>query len=72
MDSLEAKAGQLTAAFQSLSNTFLNSGFLKGIIDAGTQGIKILDDLTTALTPLGTAGLGTGLLGIQKFIANFA
>lgn len=72
MDSLEAKAGQLTAAFQSLSNTFLNSGFLKGIIDAGTQSIKILDDLTAALTPLGTAGLGTGLLGIQKFIANFA
>lgn len=43
--SLEAKIQSFQAAFQNLSNDFISSDFLKGIIDAGTDVINFIDDL---------------------------
>lgn len=43
MSSLEAKIQQLEAAFQSLSNTILDSNFLKDLVDSGTNSINFLD-----------------------------
>ena len=61
MDSLQAKTAQFDAAFQSLSNTVLDSDLLKFFVDLGTTGVKTFDDLVKAITPLGTLGLGIGL-----------
>ena len=64
MRSLEAKTRQFEAAFQSLSNTVLDSDLLKFFVDLGTTGVKAIDGLVNALTPLGAAGLiGGGILG---------
>ena len=43
MESLEAKLGQLEAAWQSLSNTFLDSEFLGNLIDLLTKFVNVLD-----------------------------
>lgn len=40
MDSLEAKTQQFEAAFQSLSNTVVDSNMLKSIVDLGTTGVS--------------------------------
>lgn len=63
-DSLAAHTAELENAFIQLSNTFLNSDFLKELTDLGTTGVKAVDDLVGALTPLGTlAAVGGGILG---------
>lgn len=45
MDSLEAKTQQFEAAWQELSVTIMNSDFLKGLVDAGTDLLSILNDI---------------------------
>lgn len=68
LESLEAKTQQFEAAWQSLSNTFLNSGLLKGLVDLGTTGVKALEGLVNTIGSLGTIGLGAGLFaGIKNF-----
>lgn len=63
-DSLAAHTAELENAFIRLSDTFLDSDFLKELTDLGTTGIKAVDDLMDALTPLGTlATVGGGILG---------
>lgn len=67
MDSLEAKSAQFQAAFQSLSNTVLNSGLLKFFVDLGTSGVSGLDAIINKigiLTPL------LGGVGIAAFIKD--
>lgn len=67
MDSMQAKTEQFKAAFQSLSDTALNSDLLKFFIDLGTTGVKAFDSLIKAISPLGTIGLGIGLFtGIKN------
>lgn len=68
MDSLEAKTKQFEAAFESLSQTILNSNFLKGIVDSGTDAINIIDsiiDKVGILTPLLSGA------SIATFVKNF-
>lgn len=45
MDSLEAKTKQFEAAWQELSVTIMNSDFLKGLVDAGTDILSVLNDI---------------------------
>ena len=49
MESLEAKTHQFEAAFQSLSNTVVNSDILKSIVDLGTTGVSSLEGIVKAL-----------------------
>ncbi|WP_342759392.1 phage tail tape measure protein [Kineothrix sedimenti] len=77
MDSLEAKTKQFEAAFESLSQTILNSNFLKGIVDSGTGAINIIDsiiDKVGILTPL-LSGIGAVLgakgLGLTIYLSKF-
>ena len=75
MQSLEAKTQQFEAAFQSLSNTILDSDLVKFFVDLGTTGVKAIDGLVNALGGLGTIGLlgGAGLgiknVGINTLVA---
>lgn len=49
LSSLEAKLNQNKAAFQSLSSTVVDSDFLKGSVDLGTDFINILDTIIDKL-----------------------
>lgn len=58
MESLQAKTAQLEAAWQSLSETILNSDFLKGLIDSGTIALNVLDNITSTIGTLNTLLIG--------------
>ena len=67
LESIEAKTQQFEASWQSLSNTFLDSGLVKGFIDFGTGALNILERLIDTVGSLGTIGLGAGLFaGIKN------
>lgn len=67
MESLEAKTQQFEAAFQSLSNTIVDSDMLKDIVDLGTKGVSSLEGIAKALEYINSLGGITnstgGLLG---------
>lgn len=44
-----------------LSNTVVNSDFLKGTIDTGTQALEIFDKVTNSLGVINTAAIGLGI-----------
>lgn len=67
MESLEAKTQSLKAAWEELSNAFLDSDFLKGLVDTGTN---LLSVLTTIIDTVGTlptlVGAVTAALSFNK------
>lgn len=63
LDSIEGKTKKLQSAMQSLAITTINSDFVKGIIDATTAVVKLVDNLG-GLVPVLTAI--SGLLVIIK------
>lgn len=68
-ESLEARLNKLKAAWQSLSQTFLNSDFLKVGMDILTGFVDVLDKLIGLFGSFGTIGLSAGIYG---FIKNFS
>ena len=63
-ESIAGHTEKFKNAFQDLSNSVIDSGLINFFIDLGTTGIKAIDGLINALTPLGTIGLiGGGILG---------
>ena len=65
MESLEAKINQLKAAWQELSQVFMDDGFLKGLVDAGTD---ILSFLTAIIDKIGTLpALITAAVAVMSF-----
>lgn len=65
--SIQASLDRFHVAFQELSTDILNSDFLKGLIDAGTTIIRIIDEIVKHIGVLGTALVG---LGISKTITT--
>lgn len=51
---------------EHLSSTVVESDLIKFFVDLGTTGVKAIDGIVNALTPLGTIGLGAGLLASFK------
>ena len=70
--SVEAHTQSFTNAVQGLADTAVDSGLINFFIDLGTTGVKALDGLMEALTPLDTIGLIGGAFGIGKFVKDFA
>ncbi len=68
-ESLEAKLLKLKATWQSLSQTFMNSDFLKVIIDLVSGLLNIFDKLIGSLGSFGTIGFIAAITGVVK---NFA
>lgn len=66
MDSLEARMSQLKAAWQGLSQTFMNSDFLKTGISFITELVSLLDKLIDKFGTLGTIGFGASIFGLFK------
>lgn len=74
VDSMQGRLNQLTAAFQSFSNTFLETDMVKGVISALTGLLDTLEKIIDTIGGVGTAGLLGGLfLGFKKrgSISNF-
>lgn len=67
LDSIEAKTNQLKAAWQGLSQAFLDDSLLKGLIDSGITLVSVLEKIlsTFGLLPVALAG------GVTAFIKNF-
>ena len=52
---------------EHLSSTVVESDLVKFFVDLGTTGVKSIDGIVNALTPLGTLALGGGLFaGIKN------
>lgn len=65
MDSLEAKLNQLQAAWQEFSLSFMDDGFLKGLIDSGTKILSTLTDIIDTLGVLPT--LISSIVAVMSF-----
>ena len=67
INSIQGKLENLESATQKLSKTLIDSDLVKFFVDLGTTGVKAIDGLVNALTPLGTLALGGGLFaGIKN------
>lgn len=66
LDSIKGKIAEFTAQFESLSTTFINSEFVKGIVEFGTFLLKILEVVGHIVNALG--GLSNILLTIGGII----
>lgn len=66
LEGIEAKTNQFKAAFEALSLTVVNSDFVKGIIEFGTNAITVLDKIIQSF-----GGVGNALLNIASIIALF-
>ena len=76
--SVDASIRRFKVAFQELSTDLINSGLLKGIIDAGTDIIRVIDELVkhigvlgTALTALGIAKVFTTMTSGAKSVSGW-
>lgn len=69
LESMEAKTKQFQAAFESLSNTILDSDLLKFFVDLGTASLNTINEIISGLGSLGTlfaGGLGAGAIAFFK------
>lgn len=66
LDSVNGKIEQFKASFQSFSIAFLESSFVKGIVDFGTGIMDVLTGIATLISKLG--GLKTVLLALTSYL----
>lgn len=70
LQSLSAKTKQMESAFQSLSNTILDSNLLKGIVDLGTTSLNFLnlsiEKIGVLPTLIGSIGAGLSIKHFSK------
>lgn len=75
MESLEAKVLQLKAAWEELSQAFMNDSFLKGLVDTGTTVLstltKIIDTFGTLPTLLTIAAGAMSFKNVGELINQF-
>ena len=70
--SIQASLDKFHVAFQELSTDIINSDFIKGIVDAGTMILRIIDELVKHIGVLGTALTGLGISKIFSTAVNGA
>ena len=70
LDSISGKVSQFNSAVEQLSSTVVDSDLVKFFVDLGTTGVKAIDGLVNALTPLGTLALGAGIFAGIKNIGR--
>ena len=69
-DSMSGHLEENRNAFIRLSNTVLDSDFLKELVDGGTAFLNILNGITDKIGVLSTIGIGGAGVGVFKFIKN--
>ena len=66
LDSIGGHVKSFESAMEHLSSTVVESDLIKFFVDLGTTGVKAIDGLVNALTPLGTLStIGSGILGAK-------
>lgn len=70
LNSIEGKLQGLNTSFQSLSQTIINSDFIKSIIDGGTSILNLLESIVDTVGTLGTIGLGAGIFAGVKNVGR--
>ncbi|RFZ78209.1 phage tail tape measure protein [Lacrimispora amygdalina] len=63
LDSISGKISQNVSAFQSLSNTIIDSELVKFFVDLGTTGVKGLDSLASAIKYINSLGGNISSIG---------
>lgn len=75
-DSLQGRLDKLTSSLQTISNTTMNSGLLKGLVSGATEAInilnKVIDTLDVIPTVAGVAGAAMSLSGKKFFDLNIS
>lgn len=66
LDSIQGKLNQFSAAWQVLSETVVNSGLVKGIVDFGTALLNTLNSISNF-----SGGIGTLLTMVPLSIAAY-
>lgn len=67
LDSIGGHVKSFESAMEHLSSTVVDSDLVKFFVDLGTTGVKAIDGIVNALTPLGTAaGIGGIVAGIKN------
>lgn len=67
LDSIGGHVKSFESAMEHLSSTVVDSDLVKFFVDLGTTGVKAIDGLVNALTPLGTvAGIGGIVAGFKN------
>lgn len=72
VESIQGRLDKLTTAWQSFSQTFMNSDLLKSGISGLTTFVEILEKLVDNVGTLGTIGLGAGIYGLFKNRNSFS
>ena len=70
LNSIEGKLQGLNTSFQSLSQTIIDSDFIKSIIDGGTNILNLLESIVDTVGTLGTIGLGAGIFAGLKNVGR--
>ena len=70
LESIEGKLQGLKTSFESLSNTVIDSDFIKSIIDGGTSILNLLESIIDTVGTLGTIGLGAGIFAGVKNVGR--
>ena len=70
LESIEGKLQGLKTSFESLSNTVIDSDFIKSIIDGGTSILNLLESIVDTVGTLGTIGLGAGIFAGVKNVGR--
>lgn len=68
MESLQGHLDTLSATWQAFANTFMESDFLKGLVDSATTLLNVLDSVVSTFGTLSTI---IGAIGIGTLIKNF-
>ncbi len=66
MESLEAKVKQFTAAWEELSQAFMDDSFLKGLVDAGTTVLGVLTKIVDTIGTMPTLMISGGIAALIK------
>lgn len=67
MQGIQYSLDRLSASFEELSSTVIDSGLIKFFVDLGNTGVNSVTNLVKALTPLGTLlTAGGGILGAKN------
>ena len=70
LESIEGKLQGLKTSFESLSQTIIDSDFIKSIIDGGTNILNLLESIVDTVGTLGTIGLGAGIFAGVKNVGR--
>ena len=72
LESIEGHMNRIKNEDSEFAYNFMSSDGLKGIIDLGTQFLKLLNDIGSTIGSLSTLGLfGSGIMGIKGLFSAF-